>query len=263
MLGLKDMRQKTLEEFLGIHREDPYTGEELISVYHKYTQERNPSDFKKLYQHNLDDVEGMPKILSVLPYLMLFSGEYQYEVESARIHRFRGLNGLEQEEIFLPFRLQEAVPRQHLFHRVTDGTESLDSRIFLYVEKDMGNLRIPVFYGEMKHYFPNYKDYYYLPEEDTAIHSSVALFVQTENRVKANASNCYTKACGRFLPQFSPLQVPEYQKSEKDKAIFLKLDEDIAKDKSFWNKYLNHLLRGMGEASQQKASKKKRKDEKE
>ncbi len=252
VLGLKDMRQKTLEEFLGIHREDPYSGQELISVYHKYREERDISDFQKLYRHNLDDVEGMPKVLSVLSYLELFGGEHEYQVEGARIHRFRGLNGLEQEEIFLTFRLEESVPMHHLFHIVTDGTESLDSRVFLFVEKDMGKLRIPIFRGELKHYFPNYKDYYYLPDEDTAIHSSVAAFARAENRVRANASNCYTRASGRFLPQFSPFQVPEYRKSEKDKALFLKLDEKIAKDKSFWNQYLNHILQGMGQASRQK-----------
>ena len=36
LLGLESMKQKAIEQFLGISREDKYTGGQLIEVYRDY-----------------------------------------------------------------------------------------------------------------------------------------------------------------------------------------------------------------------------------
>ena len=47
--------------------------------------------------------------------------------------------------------------------------------------------------GQLKHFYPDYRDYYYLPFEDTAIHRSVGEYVDRSARKKATAKTCYTK----------------------------------------------------------------------
>jgi hypothetical protein len=44
-------------------------------------------------------------------------------------------------------------------------------------EKDEGILKVPLYEEEMKYFYANYKDYYYLPAEDIALHKSVSSFV--------------------------------------------------------------------------------------
>ena len=61
-------------------------------------------------------------------------------------------------------------------------------------------LFLPVYSGELKYFYPNPSDYYYLPLEDCAMHKSVASFVEKEYRKKATAATCYTKKTGTFLP---------------------------------------------------------------
>lgn len=42
-------------------------------------------------------------------------------------------------------------------------------------------------------YYPNYKDYYYLPAEDIAVHKSVGTYVDRRCRRQADALNCFTR----------------------------------------------------------------------
>ena len=46
-------------------------------------------------------------------------------------------------------------------------------------------MRVPLYEEEMKYFYSNYKNYYYLPDEDTAIHKSVASYVDKKYRVQA------------------------------------------------------------------------------
>ena len=47
--------------------------------------------------------------------------------------------------------------------------------------------------GELKRFYSNYKDYYYLIYEDTAIHKSVGEYVDRAARRKATAKTCSYK----------------------------------------------------------------------
>ena len=67
-LGLQNCKQKTMEKYLGIDREDAFSGGELIGVYHDYV--KDPSEFARntLLLHNEDDLKGMLSILPMLSY---------------------------------------------------------------------------------------------------------------------------------------------------------------------------------------------------
>lgn len=52
---------------------------------------------------------------------------------------------------------------------------------------------------ELKTYFENYREYYYLPEEDCAVHESVAGFMSNRHRKKATAKTAYIKRKDAFI----------------------------------------------------------------
>lgn len=54
-------------------------------------------------------------------------------------------------------------------------------------------LKVPIYEEELKYFYSNYHDYYYLPTEDVALHKSVAGFVDKAHRVNATAATCYTR----------------------------------------------------------------------
>ena len=58
-LGLPNVRQKTVEQYLGIHRDDKYDGGQLIGVYLSYLSSGSRRNRDLVLLHNRDDMEGM------------------------------------------------------------------------------------------------------------------------------------------------------------------------------------------------------------
>jgi hypothetical protein len=67
------------------------------------------------------------------------------------------------------------------------------SDVYLALGGEQAKLRIPLTDGTARLYYKDYKNYYYLPQEDMAVHKSVAGFVDKAHRQKATPDNCYTK----------------------------------------------------------------------
>ena len=80
-LHLPDCRQKTLERFLGLKREDPYDGGQLIEIYHELV--KKPDDFSRqiILDHNCADLKGIfhiPKEVSSSKNGCYFTGDGDY-----------------------------------------------------------------------------------------------------------------------------------------------------------------------------------------
>ena len=57
LLGLDSIRQKAIEAFLGVRREDRFSGGELIEVYQAYLHEKDDYLERLLLLHNEDDLK--------------------------------------------------------------------------------------------------------------------------------------------------------------------------------------------------------------
>ncbi|MFR5733798.1 MAG: ribonuclease H-like domain-containing protein [Clostridium sp.] len=68
LLGLDNLKQKSIEQFLGIARTDKYNGGQLIEVYKDYLMTHEQNLYDLLILHNEDDLKGMPSILPILNY---------------------------------------------------------------------------------------------------------------------------------------------------------------------------------------------------
>ena len=73
---LPNLKQKSIEAFLGIGREDKYNGGQLIKVYKKYLQSHAEHEQKLLFIHNYEDIIGMIKLLPLLSYIDFFKGHF-------------------------------------------------------------------------------------------------------------------------------------------------------------------------------------------
>ena len=88
----------------------------------------------------------------------------------------------------------------------------------------------------------NYKDYYYLPEEDTAIHKSVAFYVDKNYRTKAKAATCYSKKTGCFLPQHQVVVSPYFKLEYHDKITYFELTDEFIDNETDVKAYVMHVL---------------------
>lgn len=241
LLPLDSLKQRSVEEFMGILREDTFSGGELISVYgqyvgvKRYETLRNQGSKYKVEQgsglpsaassseallyvlllHNADDLKGLLRISCMLAYRDFFQGHIElsdYEITDTRLN--------------LLFILDLSLPKPINIHKTLFSCNPMNTSnvndyvISCSVIDNNGQITIPFYQGVLKHYFENYKDYYYLPLEDTAIHKSVAEYVEKEYRKRATKETCYIKKEGLFLPQIYKTHTPEFQLEFKDKIYW-------------------------------------------
>lgn len=235
-LRLPNCKQKTLEQFLGVDREDVFSGGELIGIYHDYLQ--NPSEFaeKSLFLHNADDIKGMLEILPILAYSDILGNLEAVRAKKVQANSYRDLQGNSRRELLITISLPMPLPRV-----VTATAEGC----YFRGEHGEATLRVPVYDGELKYFYANYKDYYYLPMEDIALHKSVAGFVDQKHRVQASAANCYTRKESSYLPQWNGSFEPYFKPDYKSKELFFELTDEMKRDREAFTEYARQILQMM------------------
>ncbi len=233
-MKLPDCKQKTIELYLGITRRDPFTGGELIGIYHDYV--KSPSELSRstLLLHNKEDVLGMLQILPILSYYDIFNGELK--AKKVQANYYTDMYGKTRQELIMTLTLPQALPV---------ALSCCVNGCYFKAENDLANLRVPILEEELKYFYANYKDYYYLPTEDIALHKSVAGFVDKAHRVQATAANCYTRKVSLYLPQWELLFTPFFKRDYKSKELFFELTDEIKKDRTVFTKYAAHVLEMM------------------
>jgi uncharacterized protein YprB with RNaseH-like and TPR domain len=273
LLGLERLNQKTIEQFLGFRRQDRYDGGQLIWIYRAYRDghsEDPKGDLEKLLLHNYEDVLGMLSLTMLTAYPAFFQmvkdggknreksdgtedRETWKDLPTVDVRRCScpaglcsvnasdgtGKADMEQaegemctEELRLSLRTPVPVP-------VPVSSEAAGFSVELYGSK--AEIHIPLRRRTLLHFFPDYKNYYYLPEEDRAVHKSVGQFVDSRFREQAKAENCYIRVRGVFLPcPSSPAagQGEETRRTFADALVFL----GSRKDKSGWIQLTDEVM---------------------
>ena len=129
ILGVDNLKQKTMERFLSINREDAYDGGELINVYREYVtantlqekqkaaaiaptaaeEKRLSSMLELLLLHNADDMRGMIRLLDLLSYSDIFLTPMRITKVSAR--KITDPDGNLHESLVIRLRLPSALPK--------------------------------------------------------------------------------------------------------------------------------------------------------
>lgn len=230
-LHLPNCKQKTIEQFLGIDRKDVFSGGELIGIYHDYL--KNPTEFSEnaLFLHNADDLKGMLETLPILSYYDLFN--HPLRARKVQANRYRDVNGGQRQELIITLALDQPLPKPVLANA---------GGCFFRGEGAQATLKVPIYEEELKYFYANYRDYYYLPQEDVALHKSVAGFVDKEYRIPASASNCYTRKFSTYLPQWDVLFQPFFKRDYRSKELFFELTDELKKDRKAFSEYAAHVL---------------------
>ncbi len=233
-LKLQNCKQKTIEKFLNISRKDTFQGGELISLYHDYVS--SPTDYalQTLLLHNADDMKGMLHILPILSFSDLFNDVISVEKVQANI--FTSYHGEKRKELFMQLHLPHPLPKKISVYA---------DQCYFSGDKEKASLRVPIYETELKYFYANYNDYYYLPEEDTAIHKAVATYVDPSRRKKAKASTCYTRHTSSYIQQWEIIKKPFFKKEYKSSDIYFELTDDVKKDRTLFNAYASHILQHM------------------
>lgn len=227
LLRLPNYKQKTIEAFLGIGREDAFGGGELINVYHSYVRRPDAEACRLLKLHNYEDVLDMPKLLPLLSYRALTDGDFT-------VHSIEGRECGTHREIILTLRLPEALPQKI---SCSFGEFSLEAKGIDAI------LCSRLLESDLKLFFPDYKNYDYLPEEDIAVPKSVSASVDRAHRRKATAATCYRRKYAIFLPQYEELFSPAFRVGRRDKKSYFELSEEFATSPSLQKQYAQHILK--------------------
>lgn len=230
-LKLPNCKQKTLELFLGIDRTDVFTGGELIGIYHDYV--KTPTDFAEssILLHNADDLKGMLQIVPLLAYYDLFVPSFK--TKRVQANHYKDSQGNSRTELLIYITPEVALPK---------SINAYANNCYFRGEGTECTLKVPIYEEELKYFYSNYHDYYYLPTEDVALHKSVSGFVDKEHRVPATAANCYTRKYSSYLQQWDILFEPFFKRDYKSRELFFELTDDMKKDRQAFTNYALHVL---------------------
>ena len=227
LLMSNDMKLTSLQKHCGYCRKDHHTGKELIKVYENYLQTEDPDTQKTLEQHNYDDIAGMAWIEQLSSLLDLKQGN----LLPAKVD----VTHTEQNTLNFTCTFEYKI--------VPESITTISENILLALTENTCSLQVPQFTGEYYYYYKDYKNYYYLPAEDRAIHKSIAQYVDPSARKKATAENCYERKTGTFIPGFAPVLSPAFQTRPKAPGTYFFLADDaLINDCNTLTTYCTHLI---------------------
>ena len=201
VLGLPDYRQQTMEALLGTGRIEDKSGADLVKVYRRFIVDPEPELLTMLLGHNEADVTGLLSLLPLMIYRELDSSEFR--VRKAQANYYTDHDGTRREELFIFFRLGRSLPAP---------VYASADHCYVKIEGDEGVLKVPLYTEVMKYFYANYKDYYFLPEEDMAVH------------------------------QWDLYRTPFFKRSYEDKELFFEFSDDCKKDRNFLGGYAAYVF---------------------
>lgn len=227
-LGLNGLKQKDIETYLDIDREDKFTGGELIEWYAMYLRLRFNDALEKeeiystLLLHNADDLVGLTKLTKLYNFLQTIKkltdnnelSDIQYTIEA------------NYSKLVFSTTIEIIFTKNIKFCKNDFCIEIIkkDEKINIILTLDILNTELKLFYKD-------YKNYYYLPKEDIIIHKNLAAFVDKENKKKATAINCYTKHSGNFIKIPKQLNLHTFKTDYIDKNLYALLDDKLLNSK--------------------------------
>ena len=179
LLDLPNYKQKTIEEFLGLHRDDKYNGGELIPVYNHYSLMGDDASKELILLHNYEDVKGMIYITDILAYPSLLTTDLRYESHEIDKNKLRFEIGIDLE-------LPNQISKQR------------DYGLY-FIKNNRIYVTLNLFEGALYTFLPDYKNYYYLVNEDIIIPKSIGESMDKESRRPAKRADCKVKKEGQFL----------------------------------------------------------------
>lgn len=245
ILSLENLKQKSIEFSYGINRKDKLSGKELIKLYKEYLLNKKTDNEELLLLHNFEDIVNLPVLSNVMALDDLFKSNFEISSFNISENSEHGEATISLSNLLPPFvNISNYYNIEYLDQIKSSEGDSYKYRmIFGEVKKET-----------LKFFYEDYKNYYYLPNEDMAVHKSMAEFIDKNKKVKANKTNCYTKVTGEYISIMEkPLISKKYNEADLDcfKDIKIFKDDDgnsfirisEFENKEFIRKYINYILK--------------------
>ncbi len=233
LFALPSRRQKQLEALLGICREDRLDGKELISHYTEYIgrarfdKERADELLSLLLLHNREDVQGLVQIAALDAVCLLMQGEYADETCA-----------LTENELQITLTLLKPLPCT--LNQSLEGSAYGDA-IHLFAKETQAILRISLVRRTLFYYYDNYRDYFYLPDEDICIYHSLAESVPKARRVRCTKETARCKKEGCFFMQPKPIFVPAFR-TAPDAAVCYAQIQQLTRQPEHVREYVQSIF---------------------
>ena len=226
LLTMTDTKKHTAEQFICYDRSEHLAPKDLIQCYTQWELSGDTALLTQLTAHHEADMAGLLKLYSLSAYSRFFRGEFDALTHYALKDSFCHFN----------LSLKQPVPKP---------VEAVFENFSLFLENASAQLVIPVVDTELKYFLPGpVKDYYYLPQEDQAVHRSVACYVDKAYRQKATAATCYIRQKGLFLPTFDQTVQPCFKKAYNEEGYYIPYDTDkFDAEPDYLKRYLTAFIK--------------------
>lgn len=169
---LSALKQTDMEQFCGLSPRKFCSGKECIRLYQQYLKTKDSSALECLLGHNQEDLQGLLQLPSVLSFQALYSGDFQLQDSLFDSDGFSGT-------LLLPHSLPSLL---------SNGTNDF----YITCQDKKVRFLIHTQNNQLRFYYPDYKNYAYLPGEDTAIPKTLSKFMDRKLFVPAQKETCYT-----------------------------------------------------------------------
>lgn len=234
LLPVPDFKQRTLEPLCHYQRLDTMDGKQLIHIFHSFASLHKKEDQHLLLLHNHDDIEGMFYLLSLSILKAVLNSDFEF-IQSQTL-KSTTLNDDIRTDILFEFSLPTVLPADFSYHLETFS---------LTFSNHTGKLKLPLLSGTLKYFYKDYKNYYYLPLEDEAIHKSIASYVDSSCRKKAKASNCYKRITGFFLRAYGSPNLSQFKTDYESKEIYIQWTPEFSHSSEMQQEFLKEFLKNL------------------
>lgn len=172
-LPVKNLKLKTISSWLGYRHTEAPSGKQLIKCYQNYIKTKDPALLNLLFLHNVDDLESLFRTSQMQTYMNLFHGDYQI------------LSVYRQSDTCIQLELMpnQTLPAAFEYHALDYRCHFDDKKV---------RIQANVYPQGLRFYFSDFKNYVYLPDEDYALHKSMAKYMDKSHYIKASADTSYT-----------------------------------------------------------------------
>lgn len=184
------IRFSDLEALCGLTRNEATAGGDLVVMYEQYVTQADETTMQRLLLHNQEDVQHLYQLLPLLQYPFLLEGTMTPATVSIT-PELAAYDATQNAVFTVAATLPYPIPRDVCVHHAAYHLQIKGCR-----------LTLTLFPGQTKKYlyFSDYRNYFYIPAEDYAIHKSLAGLIPAGQRQKATPQTCYQGARDCFLP---------------------------------------------------------------
>lgn len=245
LLKLDNYKQKNIEVFLGLNliRNDKESGKDLIRIYKDYVtksllHEECDDKLKLLLLHNHDDICMLPELCQILSYNTAINAAVYDDITYNFPENFQKVshnyNNDNDNYLQMQINLKYSFPKEITIK---------DDFFIISFNENTITVSAHIFNGTLKYFYPNYKDYYYLINENIVVHKSLAGFVDKNARIKATADNCYTSKTDYFIAQPFSLLTPAFKKEHNSYPEYVQLNESLFENKTALSDYAKSIVK--------------------